>query len=240
MSNFQLMRVFKKSGLIWDEDSLVRGQRVRRVCEALEQRYGRPRLDNPTEVLDDLVFVALSNKSSPKMARRIYTELKKKFETWDEVLRSRPHVLVSVLKPAGLSSVKARQIRGALSRIKKDLGSCNLNSLIDKSHIEAERYLVSLPGVSLKVAKCVMLYTMLANVLPVDAHVHRVAGRLGWTSRKRADQCHDELEALVPPKRRFAFHVDCILHGRLICRPKNPKCEECCVSRNCDYFWRNL
>ncbi len=33
-----------------------------------------------------------------------------------------------------------------------------------------------------------MMYTLNAQVLPVDVHVHRVAGRLGWTKRKRADR----------------------------------------------------
>ena len=91
----------------------------------------------------------------------------------------------------------------------------------------------SIAGVSDKVARCVMMYTLGAKVLPVDAHVHRLARRLGWTERKRADECHSELEAIIPPERRFTFHVAAILHGRAVCRPRDPRCAECCLRSYC-------
>src|SRR5262249_43991044 len=97
-------------------------------------------------------------------------------------------------------------------------------------------YLAELPGVSDKVAKCVMMYTLGFDVLPVDVHVFRVASRLGWTSRCRADQCHDDLEALVQPKHRYAFHVDCICLGRAVCTPVHPDCPACPIRQYCVYF----
>lgn len=209
---------------------------MRRVCEALERSYGRPRLGNPEEPLDDLIYIIVSNKTSPEMAQRTYARIKREFATWDDVLGSPASALQSLLQPAGLATVKSQQIRAALQKIEKDFGSCDLSQIQERSESEAQEYLVSLRGVSEKIAKCVMMYTMGANVLPVDSHVHRIAKRLGWTARKRADQCHDELEALVPPKRRYAFHVDCILHGRSICRPGKSACDKCCTSRRCAYF----
>ncbi len=95
---------------------------------------------------------------------------------------------------------------------------------------ETGELLVSLPGVSEKVAKCIMMYTLNHRVLPVDVHVHRVVSRLGWTKRKRADQCHQELESLVPPRWRYAFHVGCVLHGRAVCRAQKPLCGNCSIA----------
>lgn len=226
----------RRTGMIWSKPPRVRVQIVRRVCEALERHYGRPRLGNPEDPLDDLVYTVISNKTSPEMALRTYARIKREFVSWNEVLGSPASVLQSLLQPAGLATVKSQQIRAALQKIKKDSNSCDLNQLQGRSEGEIQEYLISLPGVSEKVAKCVMMYTMGADVLPVDSHVYRIAKRLGWTSRKRADQCHDELEALVPPKRRYTFHVDCILHGRSICHPKNPTCARCCISRHCVHF----
>jgi len=219
------------TGPIWQKPPKARAQIVRRVCEALDEAYGRPRLGNPRRPLDDLVYIILSNKTSADMARHVYRRLRQRFRTWDAVLSSRPSVLRSLLKPAGLSRVKSRQIRSALQKIRRDFGTCDLGKLRGYPQSETLDYLTSLPGVSHKVAKCVMMYTLGADVLPVDSHVHRVATRLGWTCRKRADQCQAELEALVPPKRRYAFHVDCIAHGRSVCRPKNPACERCSIGR---------
>ncbi len=209
---------------------------MRRVCERLEAEYGQPRLGNPRSPIDDMVYIILSNKTSPPVAVQTYRRLKKRFRTWNELLRTRKSVARAILEPAGLSTVKSEQLRSALQTIRKDFGRCTLSPLKNRSTVDVEAYLVSLPGVSEKVAKCVIIYTMGRDVLPVDGHVHRVATRLGWTARKRADQCHRELEALVPPHRRYAFHVDCVVHSRKRCRPKDPMCENCCVRRYCRYI----
>lgn len=226
----------KRTGTIWSNPPNVRGQIVRRVCEALEEAYGHPRFGNPEEPLDDLVYIVLSNKTSPQTAQRVYEHLRMTYGTWDDVLRAPPRQLRALIAPAGLSTVKSRQIREAFRKIEDDFGSCNLSALRGKNENEVEKYLTSLAGVSEKVAKCIMIYTLGANVLPVDSHVHRVTRRLGWISWKRADQSHDELEALVPPRRRATFHVDCIAHGREICRPTQPRCDRCCINRHCKYF----
>ena len=144
--------------------------------------------------------------------------------------------LRSLLRPAGLSVIKSRHIRAAFRSIKESFGVCDLSPLKGLAPEAAQDYLVGLPGVSEKVAKCVMMYTLGAAVLPVDTHVHRISGRLGWTARKRADQCHAELEALVPPILRRDFHVACVAHGRKVCRPLNPLCHECPISRYCTFF----
>lgn len=228
----------QKTGVIWEKSPRTRAQVVRRVCEALHNSYGRPRLGNPEDPLDDLIYIIISNKTAPIMAQNTYERVKNDFSTWDDLLGSPASRLKAVLHPAGLATVKSQQIQTALRKIQKDFGSCDLSRLAGRSEDQILEYLVSLAGVSEKVAKCVMMYTMDLAVLPVDGHVHRIAKRLGWTSRKRADQCHSELEALIPPKRRFIFHVDSILHGRSFCRPRNPACDQCCISRHCAYSQR--
>ena len=214
----------------------LRDRIVRRVCETLEACYGSPRHGNPRNALDDLIYIILSNKTTPAMATRIYHELKRRFPRWTGFLRARASTVERILRPAGLSRIKSKYIRSALAQIESDFGSCTLSRLKRLPTSQAEEYLTCLPGVSDKVAKCVLMYTCAAQVLPIDSHVHRVAKRLGWTVRKRADQCHAELEALVPPDQRYAFHVNCIAHGRAICRPAKPECEKCCINRYCFYY----
>ena len=220
----------------WEDASAqARSQIVRRVCERLEARYGRPDHGNPSDSVDDLAYIMLSNKTTPSTSRRMYDQLKSRFPAWESALDVPVRTMRRIMEPGGLADVKSKQLRGALRKIRKDWGVCSLTAVAELSVEDAEAYLVSLPGVSLKVAKCVLMYTMNAPVLPVDSHVHRIATRLGWTSRKRGDQCHEELEAVVPPHRRYAFHVDCIAHGRLLCRPREPLCRECCIRKHCRY-----
>jgi len=215
-------------------------RRVRRVCEILEATYGRPRLGNPQDPVDDLVYIVLSNKTAPKVAAANYKRVKERFPTWGNLLASDPEVLRRLIQPGGLAAVKACQIWAAISKIAADFGSPTLNELRSKSANESEKYLCSLLGVSKKVAKCVQMYTLEAQVLPVDVHVYRVAKRLGWATKNRANQCHEELEELIPPNRRYSFHVDCIAHGRAVCHTRQPLCDVCCIKRYCGHFKKTL
>jgi endonuclease III len=203
------------------------------VCRTLGAAYPDERLDNPSDPVDDLIYIVISNKTAPMIAARTYEALKNRFSSWSELLDAPIEVVRRVLRPAGLAGIKARQLRAALRQVRQDFGHVSLATLRGWSEREQLAYLTSLVGVSDKVARCVMMYTLDARVLPVDAHVHRLAQRLGWTRRKRADQCHDELELLVPPARRFSFHVGAILHGRAVCRPRDPRCAECSLRSFC-------
>lgn len=236
MTQSHLPGPFKKTGAIWRKPPSTRAQTVRDVCKTLTRTYGTPRFGNPSDPLDDLIYITLSNKTTPGTARSTYRCLQKRFGKWDEILTVPISVLRSVLRPAGLSAVKSRHIRGALRSIKKCFGTCDLTPLKLLAPQAAQDYLVGLPGVSEKVAKCVMMYTLNLGVLPVDTHVHRISSRLGWTTRRRADQCHPELEALVLPTLRKNFHVACIAHGRKVCRPRAPQCHDCCINRYCEFY----
>jgi endonuclease III len=227
---------FRRTGKIWDQSARRRSRVTRSVWEALKREYGRPRFGNPRNPVDDLVYIVLSNKTGPEIAAQTFRSLKHRFASWEELMAAPAAELRRLLRPAGLSAVKSRQLRGALGKMRKDFGGCSLRQLRRLSAEEAEAYLTSLQGISNKVAKCVMMYTLGFDVLPVDAHVHRIAVRLGWTARKRADQCHEELESLIDPPYRFGFHVGCIAHGRAVCRPTNPRCNSCVLRDYCDYF----
>lgn len=202
----------------------------------LRATYGLPRHGNPRRPLNDLFYIILSNKTTPDSAQRAYRALRRAFPSWDQIEPHDLSRLKEVLGPAGLSNVRTAQIVGIAEQLREKFGSVTLAPLKRMSSSEAETFLSGLPGVSLKVAKCVMMYTLGFEVLPVDSHVHRISVRLGWTSRKRADQCHEELEAIVPPPSRYGFHVAALAHGRAVCRPTNPRCDSCIVRRFCAYY----
>lgn len=213
---------------------------MRRVCERLEAEYGRPNHGNPNDPLDDLVYVLLSNRTPPDRAQRVYRTFKERFPSWDDVLFAERSDIVEVLRPAGFAERRTRQICSILQQLQGDFGSFNPDELWTCGDAELLQYLTSFRGVSDKVARCVMMYALGREVLPVDVHVHRVASRLGWTARKRPEQAHDELETLIPSHRYYAFHVDCIAHGRARCTATDPKCNSCPIRRYCVYYERDF
>jgi len=228
----------KKSGGIWRKSPTKRSKIIRGVCSALKEEYGTPRLGNPRDPTDDLVYVILSNRTLPGMSKKVYLELKKEFYPWSGILNKSKRYVEGILKPSGLSRIRSSQLRESIKKIQRHFGEGGLKALMGKRETEVLDFLTSLPGVSVKVAKCVMMYTLGFKVLPVDVHVFRISKRLGWTARTRADQCHDELEALVPACMRYSYHVDCVAHGRLICRSEKPLCARCCIASYCKYAKR--
>lgn len=209
---------------------------IRDICLALEREYGSPRHGNPDDPLDDLIYIVISTRSHERRFGETYRRVKAAFPRWDDVTRDRLPELESLLVPGGLGRLKARQIESIVGRLRADFGHATLVPLQSMSDDEVEAYLTSLWGVSLKVAKCVEMYALGRQVLPVDVHVHRVAGRLGFRVKKRPDTSQDWIEDAVPPDLRYGFHVNAIAHGRAVCRPRGPRCDRCCAASWCRFY----
>jgi endonuclease-3 len=150
------------------------------------------------------------------------------------VLEKTPNELKSIIKPAGLAEQKAPRIISIINKIKQEKGTANLNFLKDLTADEAEAYLLLLPGVGKKAARCILMYSLHADVFPVDTHILRIFKRIGLVSsnfnRKKAQ---DLFQDMVPANLRYSLHVNLVLHGRTVCTTKKPHCEECPLSCLC-------
>lgn len=99
---------------------------------------------------------------------------------------------------------------------------------------EAAAYLRTLPGVGAKTVACVLAFSLGRPRMPVDTHVHRVAGRLGLIGATAVpEHAQEELEALIPPDDRLEAHVTFIAHGRSVCRAQRPLCATCLLYDLC-------
>src|SRR5262249_23768648 len=150
--------------------------------------------------------------------------VKAAYPTWSELLELPLARFKRLIVDAGLSNQKAPRILAILNAITRDYGSPSLDSLHQLPDDEVERYLTSLPGVGVKTAKCVMMYSLGRAVLPVDPHVWRVATRLGLIPVGLSPATsHQALEANIAPRDRYSFHVNSISHGRGTCIPLRPR-----------------
>ena len=204
-------------------------------CRLLAQRYGNPRHGNKRDPLDELVYIILSTRTGEAVFRGVYRDLKKAFPSWSDIDARRVSEFHRILAPGGLSSLKAYQLLGILSALRHEFGRVTLEPLRKMKDDEAERFLLTLPGVGKKVAKCVLIYSLDRQVLPVDVHTHRVAVRLGLAAKRRPDTSQDLIEAQVPPPLRYGFHVNAIAHGRSVCLPSKPMCSACVLRQYCPY-----
>ena len=219
-----------------EESVAVDAAKVGVANRRLKEHYGERELHGTRDPLDELVLTILSQNTSDRNSGRAFRLLKARYATHRAVLEAPTAELYEVIKPAGLGNIKAPRIQAVLHEILQRHGSLELEFLRELPMAEARAWLMSLPGIGPKTAACVLCFACGMPALPVDTHVHRVAGRLGLIGPKvSADAAHDLLERALPPDEVYAFHVNMILHGRQICHALRPECGRCPVADICDY-----
>jgi endonuclease III len=204
--------------------------------EALARAYGPLRRLARQRALDVLVRTILSQNTSDINSNRAFSLLRKSFPRWEQVMDADPALIAEAIRCGGLANIKAGRIRETLLAINDREGKLSLSRLAKMDPQQALSYLISLPGVGVKTACCVLLFAFGMPVMPVDTHVYRVALRMGWIKPGiKIDEAHEHLERIVPARLILPMHLYVIMHGRRLCRPANPKCLSCPISRDCAY-----
>jgi endonuclease-3 len=211
-------------------------QNIRAADKILIRVFGNPRLKGGDAVAA-LVGCILSQATTDAQSDAAYDALVAKYPTWAKLRDARVSEIARVIQSAGLANEKACYIKHALEFIEHARGEFNLDFLNELNETDARKWLMQMEGVGPKTASIVLLFAQKRNVFPVDTHVHRVTRRLGWISEKTsAEQAHELLEALIPPRRYYAMHINLIRLGREICRAQKPRCEICPLQALCDDY----
>jgi endonuclease III len=189
---------------------------------------GRLPLGNRRDPLDELFFILLTTMTqygAVETFRRVQAE----FTPWRRLLEPGAEGrLKATIAPLGLSNQKAPRAVEVARRLKADFGKVSLAPLRRMPDEEAEDYLRSLPGVGVKVARCVLMYSLGRDVCPVDTHVYRVARRVGLVpSDVSYARAHAAVQDAVPPGLRYGLHVALVQLGRDVCGARRPDCVRC-------------
>ncbi|HEV2106931.1 MAG TPA: hypothetical protein VGR16_01565 [Thermomicrobiales bacterium] len=209
------------------------------VAERLDQLYGRRRWRSHGPPLDELVATILSQHTSDTNTARAFASLKAAFANWEAVRTAPVGAVANAIRSGGLADIKAPRIQNILGAVHAEREQMDLEHLRHMPLDDARQWLLRLHGVGPKTAACVLLFSLGKPALPVDTHVHRVARRVGLIGPNvTADAAHGELEAALGADRErvYAFHMNAIAHGRLICKARTPACDRCGLADICDYF----
>ncbi len=212
-------------------------RRLRRIVAILDDAYGRPVLEPRYPPVDELVFTVLSQNTADVNTERSFAALKSRFRDWSAVRDADAKAIEEAIAMGGLAHTKAPRIKAILQALSGAGGEPALAVLDTMDDEEAVRFLTALPGVGLKTAACVLLFSLGRPVMPVDTHVHRVARRLGLIpAAMNAAQAHRVLTEMAgghDAEQIHAAHVGFVRHGRRICRARRPRCDECPLARLC-------
>ncbi len=152
----------------------------------------------------------------------------RRFPTLPRLAAARAPAVEEAIRVGGLARAKARAILSALRRLSEERDAYTLDFLADMPVAQARSYLTSFPGVGVKTANVVLLFSFRRAAFPVDTHILRVAKRLCLVSRNATlARAALLLEPHVPTGEHASLHLNMIRLGREICRPRKPRHAEC-------------
>jgi endonuclease-3 len=173
-----------------------------------------------------LIAVILSAQATDKSVNKATAELYRVASTPAAILALGVKGLSRYIQSIGLFNAKAKNI----------IGTCAM--LLERHHGEvppSRDALEQLPGVGRKTANVVMNTAFGAETIAVDTHIFRVANRTGIAPGKTERIVEDKLQKFVPGEFRRDAHHWLILHGRYVCRARNPSCPECLIADLCEF-----
>lgn len=206
------------------------------IVQNLENTFGKPHLKTKSDALPMLINIILSQATSDANSKRTFENLKKRFETWEKVLRAKEAEIADAIRLGGLANQKAKVIKDLLVQIKEERSALSLEFLDQMNDADAREYLSRFRGIGPKTVACTLLFALHKEVFPLDTHIFRVLKRMGILPEKITDsKAHKLLDELVPHRKFYSLHVNLIRLGRSICRPREPLCERCPLIEYCDY-----
>jgi endonuclease-3 len=217
------------------KQSLASRSGVKKVDNLLLSCYGdKAWSPHFSDLLDSLIQTVLSQNTNDTNSHRAFSELKRRFPTWEAAGRASTGQIEKAIRSGGISRVKAERIKTILEIIKHENGSYSLEGLRDMPPAAARDYLEELPGVGPKTAAVILLFSLSYPFFPVDTHIYRVTGRLGIIPAKTSvAKAHEIMDRLVPDDKKYRLHINLIEHGRRTCVARKPKCPLCCLNKIC-------
>ncbi len=208
-------------------------EKITRAIPALEKRFGIPtrQLKDP---LDELIVTILSQNTNDRNRDAAYRRLRVRFPTWQKALDADVSTIEEAIRPAGLGKQKSRRIKETLEWVKERFGGFNLSPLGVMSDVEAIETLTARKGIGVKTAAVVLAFGFGRDICPVDTHVHRIAGRLGWVNHNTtAEAAFYKIRLNIPSGKAATFHLNLLKFGRTICTARNPDCDDCPLWNDC-------
>ncbi len=210
--------------------------RFDRIADLLVEAHGVPDLGNFHDPVREIFYILLSAKTTDGQYRQTCRALFDRFPTLAALAVARVRDILACIRSGGLANKRASQIKRAATALVELGGPDPADRLRSFTPREAFDAITRLPGMGPKSALCVMMYSLNADVFPVDVNVQRIAVRLGAIpAGLKHYQAQRRLPPLVPVGRSRELHVAMVVHGREVCLPRRPKCEACVVRHACRY-----
>ena len=204
-------------------------ERFNRTIEYLQMAYPAAETElvyqSPFELI---VAVILSAQCTDKRVNMITPPLMEKYPDAESMGKAEPEEIFEYIKSCSYPNNKAKHLSGMSRMLVTEFAGT----------VPSEpQLLLRLPGVGRKTANVVASVVFRKPVIAVDTHVFRVSNRIGLVKNGKTPLSVEiQLTRQIPAYLIHEAHHWLILHGRYVCKARNPLCNECGLSDFCNYY----
>jgi endonuclease-3 len=177
-----------------------------------------------------IVAVILSAQCTDKRVNLILPALMNKYPDAESMSGATPEDIFEFIKSCSYPNNKAKHLSGMSKLLAEEF-----RGIVPSDTSLLQR----LPGVGRKTANVVASVLYKKPVMAVDTHVFRVANRIGLTEAKTPLSSEMQLTSNLPKDIIHKAHHWLILHGRYVCKSRNPLCSTCGLSDFCKFHIKN-
>jgi len=184
-----------------------------------------------TDPFELIVATILSAQCTDKRVNMITPALMEKYPDAESMAEAAPGEIFEYIRSCSFPNNKAKHLSGMSRMLIAEFGGV----------VPSEPELLQrLPGVGRKTANVVASVVFNKPVMAVDTHVFRVANRIGLVKNAKTPRSvEDQLSRNIPTDLIHKAHHWLILHGRYVCKARNPLCNQCGLTDICKYYLAN-
>ncbi len=175
-----------------------------------------------------LVSVILSAQCTDKRVNMITPALFERYPAPEIMAEATPGEVFELIRSCSYPNNKSKHLVG-MARMLVEKFDGKVPGTIDE--------LMQLPGVGRKSANVIASVVFHKPALAVDTHVFRVSNRIGLVQNAKTPLAAEkQLTDHIPENLWAIAHHWLILHGRYICTARAPKCQDCGLSKWCNFY----
>ena len=181
--------------------------------------------DNPYSLI---VAVILSAQCTDRRVNMITPALLERFPSAHSMAAADPSEIFEYIKSCSYPNNKSKHLSGMARMLVEEFGG---KVPSDPAQLQ------KLPGVGRKTANVIASVVFKKPVMAVDTHVFRVSRRIGLVRNAPTPlSAEKQLTQNIPEELIHKAHHWLILHGRYVCKARNPLCDKCGLTGFCRYY----
>ena len=206
---------------------MTKKQRAKLIIEQLKEVYPDALCSlEHGEAYQLLISVRLAAQCTDARVNIVTQDLYRMYPTLQSFAEASVEDVEAIVRPCGLGHSKARDIVATCKMLVEQYGGVVPNTMEE---------LLKLPGVGRKSANLILGDIYGKPAIVCDTHCIRITNLMGLSSSKNPAVCEKELAQVLPPEESNNFCHRMVLHGRAVCKARNPQCSVCTVRELCTY-----